>query len=70
MEAATLEAPAPVHTEAPAPVPPPSIADILVDHHLDHAQQKENCGRKSEQHEIPDCAGWDKRSLRQTTSQR
>lgn len=31
MEAATLE--------APAPVPPPSIADILVDH-LDHAQQK------------------------------
>lgn len=39
MEAATLEAPAPVHTELPAPVPQPSIAEIL-DRHLDPAQQK------------------------------
>lgn len=39
MEAATLEAPAPVHTEVPAPVPQPSVAEIL-DQHLDHSQQK------------------------------
>jgi len=39
MEAATLEAPAPVLTESPAPVPEPTIAEIL-DQHLDHAQQK------------------------------
>ena len=39
MEAATLEAPAPVHTEVPAPVPQPTIGEIL-DQHLDHAQQK------------------------------
>jgi hypothetical protein len=39
MEAATLEAPAPVHTEVPAPAPQPSVAEIL-DQHLDHAQQK------------------------------
>lgn len=39
MEAATLEAPAPVHTEVPAPIPQPSVAEIL-DQHLDHAQQK------------------------------
>lgn len=38
MEAATLEAPTPVHTEVPAPVIP-TVADIL-DQHLDHAQQK------------------------------
>lgn len=39
MEAATLEAPAPVHTEIPAPVAPPSVAEILGEH-LDHSQQK------------------------------
>jgi len=39
MEAATLEAPAPVHTEVPAPVPQPSVAEILGEH-LDYAQQK------------------------------
>lgn len=39
MEAATLEAPAPVQTEVPAPIPQPSIADLIVDH-LDHSQQK------------------------------
>ena len=39
MEAATLEAPAPVHTEVPALVPQPSVAEILGEH-LDHAQQK------------------------------
>ena len=40
MEAATLEAPAPVHTEVPAPViPQPTVAEIL-DQHLDHTQQK------------------------------
>ena len=39
MEAATLEAPAPVLTESPAPVPKTTIAEIL-DQHLDHAQQK------------------------------
>lgn len=39
MEAATLEALAPVHTEVPAPVPEPTIAEIL-DQHLSHAQQK------------------------------
>ena len=40
MEAATLEAPAPVHTETPAPViTQPTVADIL-DQHLNHAQQK------------------------------
>ena len=39
MEAATLEAPAPVHTEIPAPVAPPSVAEILGEH-LDYAQQK------------------------------
>lgn len=39
MEAATLEAPSPVHTEVPAPVPQPSVAEIL-DQHLDHSQQK------------------------------
>ncbi|MGH7238746.1 MAG: hypothetical protein ACREHG_01640 [Candidatus Saccharimonadales bacterium] len=39
MEAATLEAPVPVHTEIAAPVPQPSVAEIL-DQHLDHSQQK------------------------------
>lgn len=39
MEAATLEAPAPVHTEVPAPAPQPNVGEIL-DQHLDHAQQK------------------------------
>jgi len=40
MEAATLEAPAPAHTETPAPViPQPTVAEIL-DQHLDHSQQK------------------------------
>lgn len=40
MEAATLEAPAPVQTEVPAPVAPqPSIAELL-EQHLDHSQQK------------------------------
>ncbi len=39
MEAATLEAPALVHTEATAPVPQPTVAEIL-DQHLDHSQQK------------------------------
>lgn len=39
MEAATLEAPAPVLTETPPPVPQPTVAEIL-DQHLDHAQQK------------------------------
>ena len=39
MEAATLEAPAPVHTEAPVPVLQPSVAEIL-EQHLDHSQQK------------------------------
>lgn len=39
MEAATLEAPAPVPTEVPAPVSQPGIAEIL-DQHLDHSQQK------------------------------
>lgn len=39
MEAATLEAPASVHTEAPAPVPEPTIAELL-EQHLDHSQQK------------------------------
>jgi hypothetical protein len=40
MEAATLEAPAPVHMEAPASVlPQPTVAEIL-DQHLDHSQQK------------------------------
>jgi hypothetical protein len=38
MEAATLEAPAHTLTEAPAPVPEPTIAEIL-DQHLSHAQQ-------------------------------
>jgi len=40
MEVATLEAPAPVHTEPTALViPQPTVAEIL-DQHLDHAQQK------------------------------
>ena len=40
MEAATLEAPAPVQTEVPIPVvPQPTVAEIL-EQHLDHAQQK------------------------------
>lgn len=35
MEATTLEAPAPVHVETPAPViPQPTVAEIL-DQHLD-----------------------------------
>lgn len=38
MEAATLEAPAPVHTETPAPVAQPTVAEIL-EQHLDRAQQ-------------------------------
>ena len=40
MEVATLEAPAPVQTEVPAPVAPqPSIAELL-EQHLPHDQQK------------------------------
>ena len=39
MEAATLEAPAHAQTEAPAPVPEPTIAELL-EQHLDHSQQK------------------------------
>ncbi len=39
MEAATLEAPASVLTEAPAPVAEPTIAELL-EQHLDHSQQK------------------------------
>ena len=39
MEAATLEAPAPVQTEVPAPVPQPTIAELL-EQHLDPSQQK------------------------------
>lgn len=39
MEAATLEAPAPVQPEAPALVPQPTIAELL-EQHLDHSQQK------------------------------
>lgn len=39
MEAATLEAPAPVQMEVPAPVPQPTIAELL-EQHLDHSQQK------------------------------
>lgn len=39
MEAATLEAPAPVQTEVPIPVVQPTVAEIL-DQHLDHSQQK------------------------------
>lgn len=39
MEAATLEAPASVHPEVSAPVPQPSVAEILGEH-LDHSQQK------------------------------
>lgn len=38
MEAATLEAPVHALTEAPAPVPEPTIAEIL-DQHLSNAQQ-------------------------------
>lgn len=39
MEVATLEVPAPVYTETPAPVPQPTITELL-EQHLDHAQQK------------------------------
>ena len=39
MEAATLEAPAPIQPEVPAPVEQPSVAEIL-EQHLDHSQQK------------------------------
>ncbi len=39
MEAATLEAPAPVQTEAPPPALQATIAELL-EQHLDHSQQK------------------------------
>jgi hypothetical protein len=39
METATLEAPAPILTEAPAPVPESTLAELL-EQHLDHSQQK------------------------------
>ena len=43
MEAATLEAPAPVQTEVPAPVQQPTIAELL-EQHLDQSQQKKIAG--------------------------
>ncbi len=53
-----LEAPAPVHTEIPAPViPQPTVAEIL-DQHLDHAQQKKIAYRDVEQNSIPDYTTW------------
>ncbi len=67
MEAAILEAPAPVQTEVP--VLQPSVAEIL-NQHLDHSQQKKIAVENLSSIKFLIAAGWEKRSLSQTTSQR